>query len=86
MKKMKTVFIKYCQQHDYLAALDFLKLLYPRAKTTELADLIEKSKTIIKKAKDIYRASGLPLLPKQNEHVVRNLEKFKKEKSFQLSF
>ena len=68
------------EAHDYLAAVDYLELLYPRAKALKTADQLKKVPTLVKKAKDIFRASGLPLLPKDNEHVQRNLEKFKKEK------
>lgn len=68
------------EEHDYLAAVDYLDLLYSHAIATKKASLLKKAPTVIKKAKDIFRASGLPLLPKDNVHVQKNLEKFKKEK------
>jgi len=81
MKKLKkSVFMADPEAHDYLAALDYLELLYPHATAVKKAEALKKAKTVVKKAKDIFRASGLPLLPKDNIHVERNLEKFKKEK------
>lgn len=80
MKKTENIFLADPEKHDYVAAVDYLELLYPRSKAVKKAEALKKSKTIIKKAKDIFRASGLPLLPEDNEHVRRNLEKFKDKK------
>jgi len=66
------------QEHDFPAAADYLSL---HLSETEAADIVEKlkaGKTIIKKAKDILRASELPLLDKDNIHVRENLKKAKK--------
>ena len=41
---------------------------------------LQESPTIYKKAKDILRASNLPMLPKSNIHVRENLSKAKKGK------
>lgn len=80
MKKTENIFLADPEKHDYLAAVDYLELLYPRSKAVKKSEALKKTKTIIKKAKDIFRASGLPLLPKDNEHVRKNLEKFKDKK------
>lgn len=81
MKKLKkNIFMADPEAHDYLAAIDYLELLYPHAAAVKKADALKHVKTVVKKAKDIFRASGLPLLPKDNVHVQKNLEKFKKEK------
>lgn len=65
------------QEHDYPAAQDYLELLYPESIAAELVAKLKQHKTIEKKAKDILRASGLPLLPKDNIHVKENISKVK---------
>ena len=80
MKKTNNIFLKDPEEHDYPAALDYLELIYPYAKAVKITTSLKKTPTVIKKAKDIFRASNLPLLPKNNEHVLKNLEKFKKRK------
>lgn len=77
MKKTKHVFLPDPEAHDFPAALDFLELIYPPATARKKVALLKKAPTIRKKAKDIFRASGLPLLPKDNVHVQKNLAKFK---------
>ncbi len=80
MKKTKNIFLADPEEHDYPAALDYLELIYPRETALKKVALLKKTPTIEKKAKDIFRASGLPLLPKDNIHVQKNLEKFKDKK------
>ncbi len=74
---MKTIWLAEPKKHDYPAAQDYLELILSpilaKGKVTELIG----AKTIKKKAKDIFRASGLSLLPKDNKHVAINLKKFK---------
>jgi len=68
------------EEHDFPAALDFLTLLYPHTQAVDIVDRLRKAETIRKKAKDILRASGLPLLPKDNIHVKEDLQKVKNGK------
>lgn len=68
------------QKHDFPAAFDYLELLYPEKKAQEIVSRLQKKSTIKKKAKDILRASGLPLLSKDNIHVKENLQQVKKGK------
>jgi len=68
------------EEHDYPAALDFLDLLYPHAVAEEIVARLKNTETIRKKAKDILRASELPLLPKDNVHVKQDLQKVKNGK------
>lgn len=75
---MKTFWLTDPEEHDYPAALDYLELLYPIKKATELVSKLKESKTIIKKAKDILRASQLDLLDQDNKHVKENIKKSKK--------
>lgn len=65
------------EEHDFPAAQDYLELHFPKKTAKQLTDRLRKSTTIIKKAKDILRASGLPLLPEDNLHVKQNLRKMK---------
>lgn len=66
------------EEHDFPAAQDFLKLHFSKKTARQLTDRLRRSTTIIKKAKDVLRASGLPLLPEDNSHVKQNLKKMKK--------
>ncbi|MBO9562856.1 MAG: hypothetical protein J7621_08790 [Niastella sp.] len=68
------------EAHDFLAAADFLDLLYQEATVTHIVNGLKKTPTVTKKAKDILRASQLPLLPKTNPHVKADLQKVKKGK------
>jgi hypothetical protein len=68
-------------EHDYPAAASYLSLL---ASTSQVSDLVERLKTgdiEYYKAKDMLRASGLPLLGKDNAHVAADLKKIEKNKA-----
>lgn len=59
------------EDHDYPAAASYLTLVAePQAVESTVAAL-KKAKSAHFKAKDILRASGLPLLPADNPHVDR---------------
>lgn len=66
--------------HDFPAAFDYLELLYPSKESKLLVEKLRKAKTVTKKAKDILRASLLPLLPADNMHVSQNIKRVKKGK------
>lgn len=68
------------ETHDFPAAEDYLQLHFPKKTAIQLTDCLKNRTTVIKKAKDLLRASGLPLLPKDNLHVKENLRKVKKTK------
>lgn len=74
----KTYWLAEPEKHDFPAAQDYLELLFPAPKAKMLAAGLRKATTIQKKAKDILRASNLPLLPQENRHVKENLKKVKK--------
>jgi len=76
----RTVWLKDPQEHDYPAAADYLDLLYDDKTVKAIVSRLKRTKTIRKKAKDIFRASLLPLLPENNIHVKENLQKVKKGK------
>lgn len=63
------------EKHDYPAAEEFLDMLFPPDTTEHIVHRLRHGATVLKKAKDVLRASGLPLLPKDNMHVAHNIEK-----------
>lgn len=69
------------EDHDYPAAAAYLSLLVPEATAAEIVDALQGATTVQRKAKDILRASGLALLPKDNTHVSADLDKVSKGKS-----
>ena len=73
----KNIFLKEPASHDFPAAKDYLELLYDEKKCIEIIKKLKESNTITKKAKDVFRASSLPLLPKSNLFVTENLQKIK---------
>src|ERR1051326_7349602 len=74
------IWITVPEEHDFPAALDFLGLFYSDAIAQEIVARLKNGETITKKAKDILRASELPLLPKDNIHVKQDLQKVKNGK------
>jgi hypothetical protein len=67
--------------HDYPAAASYLLLI---ASTSQVADVVDRLKSgdiEYYKAKDMLRASGLPLLPEDNPHVAADLRKVTKGKA-----
>ena len=76
----KKIWLSEPEAHDYPAAAVYLELLYKEEIVSGIIARFKKTKTVTKKAKDILRASRLPLLPKDNIHVKENLQKVKKGK------
>lgn len=76
----KALWLAEPEEHDFPAAQDYLELHFNIKAAKLLTARLRKSKTIVKKAKDVLRASGLPLLPQENIHVKENLKKIKKVK------
>ncbi|MFH5208751.1 hypothetical protein ACHIPZ_11160 [Antrihabitans sp. NCIMB 15449] len=68
-------------EHDYPAAADYLALLADPANVQRLTDELRAAPIVHKKAKDILRAAGLTLLPRDNPHVAADLDKIDKGKS-----
>lgn len=65
------------EEHDYPAALDFLSLLMSDAAAAALVAKLKSAALTHRKAKDILRASGLPILPRDNAHVAHDLKKIR---------
>jgi len=68
------------EPHDFPAALDYLELEFSPEKATQLVDELKHAPTIVKKAKDVLRASGLPLLDRSNPHVKEDVRRVKRGK------
>ncbi|WP_294304470.1 hypothetical protein [uncultured Chryseobacterium sp.] len=68
------------EAHDFPAALDYLELIFEPDAAAAFVEKLKQARTIRKKSKDIFRASSLPLLPKDNIHVKENLRKVKNSK------
>ncbi|MBA2249739.1 MAG: hypothetical protein H0W12_06060, partial [Chitinophagaceae bacterium] len=66
------------QEHDFPAAADYLQLLFKEDEVEAMVKNLKAAKTVTKKAKDLLRASKLPLLPKENIHVKANIKKVNK--------
>src|SRR5271163_4403635 len=61
------------EAHDYPAAISYLSLLYSGPKAQQLARALKSAPIIKFKAKDIFRASGLPRLDAVNSHVQKDV-------------
>jgi hypothetical protein len=57
------------QDHDYPAALSYLSLIFEPQAAKDIVNALEKAEMAEFAAKDIFRASGLPLLGVSNGHV-----------------
>lgn len=76
--KKKDIWLSEPEAHDFPAAQDYLELLFEPKEAKAFVTKLEKAATIVKKSKDIFRASELPILPKENFHVQENFKKMKK--------
>ncbi|GAC1580338.1 MAG: hypothetical protein NVS3B18_14010 [Candidatus Dormibacteria bacterium] len=65
-------------EHDFPAAADYLSLLMAEPAAAAVVTALRAAPTVHRKAKDLLRASALPLLPATNEHVARDLDKVRK--------
>ena len=64
-------------EHDYPAAHDYLSLVAPEPVASALVEALKNVSLSIRKAKDLLRASELPVLPDSNVHVVADLQKIR---------
>ena len=63
------------EDHDFPAAADYLSLVIPESTAATVVDALRRAQTDHRKAKDLLRASALPLLPSDNPHVADDLKK-----------
>ncbi len=76
-KNKKIIWLDNPETHDFPAAADYLDLHFTKRKVDKLIKELKNATNVKKKAKDILRASQLPMLPKNNIHVSKNLKKVK---------
>jgi hypothetical protein len=62
-------------EHDYPAAEDYLSLVTSPADAKRLARRLRVAPIVHRKAKDLLRASRLPVLAADNFHVAKDLKK-----------
>jgi len=80
MAKRRLHWKKKPEAEDFDGASNFLLLLYSNAKAAELLRGLRKAKPVEQAAKDLLRASGLPLLARDEPHVDDDLNKIHKGK------
>jgi hypothetical protein len=61
--------------HDYPAAASYLSLIASASQVEDLVGRLKDGAIAYYKAKDMLRAAGLALLPKENAHVAADLKK-----------
>jgi hypothetical protein len=66
------------EAHDYAAAGSYLNLLFGEARVTDLVAQLRLAPIQRFKAKDLFRASALPLLGPGNSHVQKDITKIAK--------
>ena len=66
------------EEHDYPAAASYLSLLATELVAARIVEQLEHASLSHFKAKDLLRASQLPLLPEDDPSVARDLKKVKR--------
>jgi hypothetical protein len=78
MKAPSEIWLNKPESHDFTAARDYLSLLFDAKSVAKLIVRLRRAPLRPYKAKDILRASGLPVLDKGNFFVARDLRKVRK--------
>ncbi len=73
--KIKIKWLSKPEDHDYPAALSYLTLINDAKTAASLVNKLKKAPMSEFKAKDIFRASRLPLLGASNSHVKKDVVK-----------
>ena len=63
------------EPHDFPAAADYLTLLFPAKEAAILVEELRSGETVHRKAKDLLRASRLPLLEANDPEVAKHLKR-----------
>jgi hypothetical protein len=80
MAKSKIIWMNTPEPADYAAALSFLSLIYSPAQSQSLVRSLRSRPPLERAAKDLLRAAGLPLLPKEESKVREDLKRISKGK------
>src|ERR1700743_1379506 len=81
MSKPKLAWKKKPEAEDYRGALEYLLLIYPERTARRLLRAFSGAKTVEHVAKDLLRASNLPLLSRKEAHVAEDLGRIRKGKA-----
>lgn len=63
------------EDHDYPGAASYLSLICSPSQVEKMIPLFQKALAVEIKAKDVIRASRLPLLAKGNFHVAKDMKR-----------
>ena len=80
MSKKTLTWKRQPEERDYDAAAAYLSLIFPRRQANALVRALRKGPIETRAAKDLLRASGLPLLPRNEASVKDDLKKIGKKK------
>src|ERR1700690_1793078 len=72
---LKIKWLSQPEEHDYPAALSYLRLIYDAKTAASLVSKLKKAPISEFKAKDVFRASRLSLLGASNSHVKKDMVK-----------
>ena len=75
IKKVSITWLSKPEDKDYAAAMSYLSLLYDKKKALMFVNKLRSAVLTEFKAKDIFRASALPLLGVVNSHVLKDKKK-----------
>lgn len=68
-------------EHNYPSAISYLSLILEESKASCVSVRLKNAKVSLFKARDIFRASELPLLGISQHQIDRNLKKIKKNEA-----
>jgi hypothetical protein len=81
MAKQRLVWKRKPESEDYDGAHRYMSLLYSDVEATKLLRALRQAKSSEYPAKDLLRASDLPLLPRDEPHVDADLKRIHKGKA-----
>ncbi len=76
-RKMEIEWLTAPRERNYPAAQSYLSLIYDEKMAKDYVEALRRAPLSEYKAKDIFRASGLPLLGLSNDHVEKDKQKIK---------
>ena len=74
-RKIEIKWLNQPQEHDYPAAESYLSLIYDEPAAHKYVRKLKRASIVQFRAKDIFRASALPLLKGDNSHVKKDRQK-----------
>lgn len=80
MAKRHAIWLKRPAKDDYGNAFNYLSLIHSKTGAEKMSKALRKASCVERQAKDLLRASALPLLPRENPQVEDDLKKIHKGK------